>query len=100
MIRSVSEVGLAEGRRTAKNMPLFKGPIVTRDTSLGVHVRALAELLAASIADESDGLPSERRVRLRGHLAALKRAYPQFLALNEVELAHDLEEADGVPIED
>jgi len=81
-------------------MPRLTGPIVRRDTSLGVHVRALAELLAASIADEAEGLPSERRVRLRGHLAALKRAYPQFLALNESALAQDLEEADGIPLEE
>jgi len=80
-------------------MPLFKGPIVTRDTSLGVHVRALAELLASSIADELDGLPSERRVRLRGHLAALKRAYPQFLAVNEVDIEQHLAEEDGLPVE-
>jgi len=80
-----------------KNMPRFTGPIVRRDTSLGVHVRALAEVL---IADELDGLPSERRVRLRGHLAALKRAYPQYLELNEVELSHDLQEADGTPIDE
>jgi len=81
-------------------MPRFTGPIVRRDTSLGVHVRALAELLSASIADELDGLPSERRVRLRGHLAALKRAYPQYLELNEVDLSHDLQEADGTPIDE
>jgi len=81
-------------------MPRFTGPIVRRDTSLGVHVRALAELLRSSIADERDGLPSERRVRLRTHLAALVRAYPQELQLNEVDLMHDLEEADGVPLEE
>ena len=81
-------------------MPRFTGPIVRRDTSLGVHVRALAELLRSSIADESDGLPSERRVRLRGHLAALKRAYPQFLELNESELEQQLAEEDGDAIDE
>jgi len=81
-------------------MPRFTGPIVRRDTSLGVHVRALAELLAASIADESDGLPSERRVRLRGHLAALKRAYPQFLELSDSDVAQGLAEEDGDAIDE
>jgi len=81
-------------------MPLLKGQIVRRDTSLGVHVRALAELLAASIADESDGLPSERRVRLRGHLAALTRAYPEFLALNDSSLAQALAEEEGEELKD
>ena len=81
-------------------MPRHTGPIVRRDTSLGVHVRALAYALATMVADEADGLPSERRVRLRGHLAALLRAYPEFLAVNEVELAQALAEEDGLPIED
>ena len=81
-------------------MPRFTGPIVRRDTSLGVHVRALAALLAASIADEAEGLPSERRVRLRGHLAALKRAYPQFLELNESQLSQELAEEDGDGIDE
>ena len=81
-------------------MPRFTGPIVRRDTSLGVHVRALAELLRSSIADERDGLPSERRVRLRTHLAALVRAYPQELELNEVDLAHELAEEDGDAIDE
>jgi len=81
-------------------MPRFTGPIVRRDTSLGVHVRALAELLAASIADEADGLPSERRVRLRGHLSALVRAYPEYLALNESDLAQALAEEDGDAIDE
>jgi len=47
------------------------------------------------VADESDGLPSERRVRLRGHLSALLRAYPEYLAVNESELAQAMAEADG-----
>jgi len=81
-------------------MPRFTGPIVRRDTSLGVHVRALAEVLITMVADEADGLPSERRVRLRGHLSALVRAYPEFLALNESDLAQALAEADGEEISD
>jgi len=81
-------------------MPRLTGPIVRRDTSLGVHVRALAEVLMNLVADELDGLPSERRVRLRGHLAALIRAYPEHLALNESDLAQALAEADGDPVTD
>lgn len=81
-------------------MPRFEGPIVRRDTSLGVHVRALAELLITAIIDDADGLPSERRVRLRNHLAALQRAYPDLLAVNEAGLEQALQELDGIPIED
>jgi len=81
-------------------MPRLTGPIVRRDTSLGVHVRALAEVLITLVADEADGLPSARRVALRGHLSALVRAYPEFLALNEAELAQAIAEADGEELED
>jgi len=81
-------------------MPLLKGQIVRRDTSLGVHVRALASVLAALIADEAEGLPSERRVRMRGHLAALKRAYPEFLAVTESDIAQGLAEEDGDAIDE
>ena len=81
-------------------MPRFTGPIARRDTSLGVHIRGLAAVLEALIADEADGLPSERRVRLRGHLAALRRSYPAELEINESELAQELAEEDGVPQED
>jgi len=81
-------------------MPLFKGPIVRRDTSLGVHVRALEALLLTSIEDVAGGLPSERRVRLRGHLAALRRAYPEFLALTDSDVAQAVAEADGEELED
>jgi len=80
-------------------MPRLTGPIVRRDTSLGVHVRALAELLAASIADERDGLPSERRVRLRNHLSALMRAYPECFATDS-DIAQALAEEDGEELED
>jgi len=80
-------------------MPLLKGQIVRRDTSLGVHVRGLAELLAISIADERDGLPSERRVRLRNHLAALMRAYPECFATDS-DVAQFLAEEDGDAIDE
>jgi len=82
-------------------MPRITGPTKFRgDTSQGVHVRALAECLMTLVADEAGGVPSERRVRLRGHLAALVRAYPEYLALNEAELAQALAEEDGLPIEE
>lgn len=81
-------------------MPRFTGPIVRRDTSLGVHVRALAEVLMTLVADEADGLPSARRVQLRGHLSALIRAYPEHLALSEVELAQALAEEDGIEVQE
>lgn len=44
--------------------------------------------------------PSWRRVALRDHLAALVRAYPGELGLNEVELAQALAEEDGDAVED
>jgi len=80
-------------------MPLLKGQIVRRDTSLGVHVRALHALLSESIATVAGGLPSERRVRLRGHLVALERAYPEFL-VTDTDLAQAIAEDDGEEIED
>jgi len=79
-------------------MPRYSGSVKVRSpmgASLGTHVRALAEVLMTMVADEAEGLPSERRVRLRGHLSALVRAYPEFLALNESELAQAMAEADG-----
>ena len=81
-------------------MPRFEGPSKRGDTSLGVHVRALAEVLIILVADESEGLPSERRVRLRGHLSALIRAYPEYLALSESDLAQAIAEEDGDEIQD
>ena len=75
-------------------------PVKTVGTSLGAHVRALAEVLMTLVADESEGLPSERRVRLRGHLAALVRAYPEYLALSETDLAQAIAEEDGLSQED
>ena len=81
-------------------MPRFEGPIIRRDTSPGVTVRALAELLMNAIADDAEGHPSERRVRLRNHLAALIRAYPEHLAINESELAQALAEEDGDAVSD
>lgn len=78
------------GRETAR---VFRG-----NTSRGVHIRALAALLANAIAD-CEG-PSPKRVALRDHLAALVRAYPNDLELNEVELLQGFAEEDGDEIPD
>jgi len=77
-------------------------PVKVVGTSLGAHVRALAEVLCNMIADEQERAngPSERVVRMRGHLHALQRAYPQFLAVSEVDLAQAFAEEDGEEIHD
>jgi len=76
-------------------------PVKQGSTSLGAHVRALAVLLMERILDEQEtGLPSPRVPRLRGHLRALVRAYPQYLAVNESDLAQSLAELDGEEIQD
>jgi len=82
-------------------MPRLNGSAyLRRDTSRGVHVRALAECLMTLIADDANGLPSERRVRLRTHLAMLIRAYPEELAISETDLAQAIAEEDGHGHED
>lgn len=78
------------GRETAR---IFRG-----NTSRGVHIRAIAELLANAIAD-CEG-PSPRRVALRDHLGALARAYPKELAFSESDLAQALAEEDGDEVPD
>ena len=76
-------------------------PVKTGSTSLGAHVRALAVLLMERILDEQEaGTASSRIPRLRGHLRALTRAYPQYLAVNESDLAQSLAELDGEEIQD
>jgi len=67
-------------------------PIIRGDTSRGAHVRALAECLTALI-DFLPDVPSEQRVRLRNHLAALRRAYVAEFP-TETDLAQALSEAD------
>jgi len=74
-------------------------PIIRGSTSRGAHVRAIYEVLT-SLIDDLPQVPTERRVRLRTCRAALVRAYPGELELNESALAQDLEDADGVPVED
>jgi len=79
-------------------MPRFTGPIVRRDTSLGVHVRALWVCLFGVL----DRLPagSYKAVMVRTHIAALQRAYPEYLAVNDSELQQWLQELDGIPVSD
>jgi len=68
-------------------------PIIRGDTSRGVHVRALAQALMALIDDLSPDFPSERRVRLRTHLALLRRTYPELQG--DTDIAQWLAEEDG-----
>ena len=63
-------------------------------TSRGAHIKALWTVLSDLI-DFLPDAPSERRVRLRTCRAALERAYPEYLSVNEVELAQYLAEEDG-----
>jgi len=74
-------------------------PIIRGSTSRGAHIRALYEALTCLI-DELPEVPTERRVRLRTVRAALARAYPGELTLNESALAQDLAEADNEEIHD
>jgi len=77
-------------------MPRFTGPAKIRGgTSRGAHVRSLWEALTCLI-DEVPTVPTERRVRLRTLRGALERAYPAEL-LSDTDLAHALEDDDGVP---
>ena len=75
-------------------------PIIRGGTSRGAHVRAIWEVLTCLIDDTPIDVPTERRVRLRTLRAALERAYPGELTVNESSLAQDLEELDGTPIHD
>jgi len=70
-------------------------PIIRGGTSRGAHVRALQEALEVLIDDIPD-VPSEKRVRLRTCLAALRRAYPE-LQLSESDVAQMVEDPDGLP---
>ena len=75
----------------------YSGSVKSRSevhTSLGVHIRALWEVLSIAI-DNLPEIPTERRVRLRTVRAALERAYPEFLSVNETDIAQHLAEEDG-----
>lgn len=71
-----------------------RGRIIRSGTSRGAHIRALFEALLC-IEEGLPDCPSHRRVALRVHRAALVRAYPQILRVNESDLAQHLAEEDG-----
>jgi len=82
-------------------MTRFTGPLIRRDTSQGVHVRALHVALWGildALGDSPDN--AHKRVAVRNHIAALRRAYPQHLDVNDVELEQWLQELDGIPQDD
>lgn len=67
-----------------------KARIFRSGASRGAHIRALFELLLEC----EERLPPEphpRRARIRTVRAMLVKAYPEFLAVSEVDLAWDLE---------
>jgi len=68
--------------------------IIRTGTSRGAHIRALHAALL-ELEELVPNEPSWRRIRLRDHRAALARAYPQLLLLNDTELAQTLAEEDG-----
>jgi len=72
-------------------------PIIRGETSRGLHVRALAELLLGFLEALPDA-PTFRRVALRNHLSALLRAYPELEGATD--LAQAVAEMDGLPQED
>jgi len=77
-------------------MPRFTGPIVRRDTSLGVHVRVLWCLYTDMI-DYLPDVPDERRVQMRQRRKMLEDAYPEFLKLTPGDVQGALDEEDGIP---
>jgi len=82
-----------------KDWPSLAGRVNSSRTSRGSHIRALYEAIAALI-DFLPDVPSERRVRLRNELAALRRAYPRELTLSDTDVAQFVQEMDDEPIED
>jgi len=75
-------------------MPRITGPIVTRDTSRGVHVRALWWALTELI----EHAKPHSRARLRTVRALLERAYIAEFA-TDTDIAQALAEEDNVPQE-
>lgn len=74
-------------------------PVLRSGTSRGSHVHALAEALCALLELIPEDQPSERRVRIRDHLMALIRAYPE-LQLTTSDVAQLVAEEDGDAIEE
>lgn len=65
--------------------------------SRGAHIRALQAALEVLIEDLPSG-PSVRRIALRDHLFALRRAYPELQA-TATDVAQQQAEDDGDEIE-
>jgi len=77
-----------------------KRPLLRGDTSRGVHVRALHALLCDYLADRiATGPATGGAVALRNHIAALERTYPRELGVYDTDIAQDLAEEDGLPVE-
>lgn len=77
---------------------MAKAPVIRSSvsTSRGAHVRALWALLS----DRIDALGDDanpRRIALREHRSALERAYPEFLAVSDVDLAWEGDEDATLP---
>jgi len=68
--------------------------IIRTGTSRGAHIRALFAALL-ELEELLPQEPSHKRVALRDHRAALARAYPQLLLVNEVDVEQHLAEEDG-----
>lgn len=63
-----------------------------------VLVQVLNEVLSHLLEVLPDG-PSAQRISLRDSRARLQRAYPRILEVNASELAQQLAEEDGEPVE-
>jgi len=72
-------------------MPRFTGPLNSKSTSPGAHIRALWEALILL----EDSVAPGKRARVRTTRVMLERAYPEFLAVNESDLMQWLAEEDG-----
>jgi len=72
---------------------------IPRDSLRLAIPKALLVLLASAEEQIPLEAPSAKRIQLRDARALLYRAYPA-LQLNEVELAQQLAEEDGEPLED
>jgi len=78
-------------------MPRFTGPLITKDTSRGVVVRALFEVLSDSL---KGARTLDQRARIRGHLDALIKAYPFELVATESDIEQILAEEDGDAVQE
>jgi len=93
---------VVSGRRRGEggpNISRAEGPTVQRDSLRLAIPSALLSVLASLEALLPVDAPSTERIRLRDARAVLYRAYPA-LQLDEVQLAQELAEEDGIPIED